>query len=66
MRDSNRKWYKAIIVDKKEGEQDCKIKVHFFGWHDDWDLWMDTELDLANLAPLDFIQEKTALKNKIK
>ena len=48
----------AVIVDKKEGEQDYKIKVHFVGWHDDWDLWLDTELDLANLAPLDFIQKK--------
>ena len=68
VRDSNRKWYKAIIVDKKEGEQDCKIKVHFFGWHDDWDLWMDTELDLANLAPLGFHTGKNSFEkqNKIK
>ena len=50
-RDSNRKWYKSVIVDKKYEGSTCKIKIHFIGWNEDWDLWMDTTLDIANLAP---------------
>ena len=53
-KDKDRKWYKGIIADAKPksemAEKRC-FKVHFMGWSDEWDLWMDEEEDLASLAP---------------
>ena len=28
-----------------------KIKIHFIGWDDEWDVWMNVVIDIANLAP---------------
>jgi len=50
-RDSDKKWYKAVVVDTKYEDLNSKIKIHFIGWDDEWDLWMNIMLDIANLAP---------------
>ncbi len=54
-RDRDRRWYVAEIIRMKDalppkGGKD--LQVTFVGWSEEWDLWFNSEADVAEMAPL--------------
>ena len=57
-RDKDREWYAASIEsieacgDSDSGEDEqFRVLVSFEGWSSEWDLWLHSERDIAELAP---------------
>jgi hypothetical protein len=53
-KDKNNKWYKGQIVEDKASKsypEKRTFRIHFIGWSDDWDLWLDEVDDIGALAP---------------
>jgi hypothetical protein len=45
------KWRKAVII-AIEGADNCRVRVHFIGWADSFDIWLDLRREWFKLAPL--------------
>jgi hypothetical protein len=48
------KWRKTSIL-KVEGDDNSRIQVHFIGWADTFDIWIDLKKEMDKVAPIDYL-----------
>jgi len=53
-RDTEGRFIKAAIIDKKKSN----LKIHYFGWDSEWDVWSDYKKELFRFANYKSISER--------
>eukprot|EP00455_Lapot_gusevi_P026900 TRINITY_DN2837_c0_g3_i3.p1 TRINITY_DN2837_c0_g3~~TRINITY_DN2837_c0_g3_i3.p1 ORF type:complete len:273 (+),score=34.86 TRINITY_DN2837_c0_g3_i3:74-892(+) len=51
VQDTIKKWCKAEVREMKEAEPNLMLLIHYIGWHDKWDEWLDSTSE--RIAPFE-------------
>lgn len=54
------KWRKSEIIEI----QNTKIKIHYLGWSDNFDVWLDLNQDIGSIAPIGMLNKAECDKGK--